>query len=788
MATPRISSSPYYRLSIPELSGGVNMRDGISLIQDNQLTDCRNVWYKNGTLRTRPGVMCDNHTDFEQDVVEFPEIADYKIYSNLKNFRVIDGITYFLTVFQYSNKLVFRYYSSPDHYFPVAIITEIPPEEFTCNIFQHNTDIYCFCSGYYENETTPYFIYKIVDKGEFDFAKPIRITDDLSAEDGGFYVPTVAVNCGTNGYCTGYDGGTMFEGYNLLGNKYKIYNSTVNKSRLKAKNTGEEQSHSMSYFFPFDKNALSLLPDLFAVTITDKDGKSTRHTVDMYDGKELSNSTVLFWESSAQDDGLCVMLFYVKEKQKLQIYFKKTPEVHVIENVFESDYLLNNMEIILPCVATKENYEKVLNMTVNDWYGGGTEGIYGGAHLFLAGNTKESEKALVVWSDLNKPLFFSENGYAYVGDKSQRVTAVEKQGESLIILKEREIYSTQYMSASTTIDAKNLENQSVVDITSAEVTFPMLQVHGFIGCDCPNTVQMCRNRLVWLHSDGKVYTLTNANQYNERSILEVSSMIERDLGAQAAASLRSALSADWEGNYVLVAGNRIYLMDYNSYGYANVSSYSKSDNAQLLIPWWIWDKPKYTHNTFIYDENVENRTVESLEKPIDIKAIVNVGNRLYMWALLEAACRGSGYFYLPELMYLEGNKDITPSFVVARNSYSMFYDRNKCEKNISSMLQTKFFDFGAPSIKKNVPKIEVTFGANGGVPINATVITEQGNDETNIVIQQPEAEEYSPQYYENHLIRPSSRANCRIGLKFESEGGLAVNAISLQYKQIGGLK
>ena len=42
-------------LSVPDLAGGINNRDGITDILDNQLNNAKNLWFKDGVLRTRPG-------------------------------------------------------------------------------------------------------------------------------------------------------------------------------------------------------------------------------------------------------------------------------------------------------------------------------------------------------------------------------------------------------------------------------------------------------------------------------------------------------------------------------------------------------------------------------------------------------------------------------------------------------------------------------------------------------------------------------------------------------------
>ena len=133
------------------------------------------------------------------------------------------------------------------------------------------------------------------------------------------------------------------------------------------------------------------------------------------------------------------------------------------------------------------------------------------------GNKDEDDKALVVWSSLNNPLYFPENNYAYVGDKSQGVTTFGRQGENLIIFKEKSTYYSYY-ATNDSITADDLINQTVIDYEANSVYFPMIQLNANIGCDCQNTVQLCRNRLVWANSDGNVYTLYSNNQYSERTI------------------------------------------------------------------------------------------------------------------------------------------------------------------------------------------------------------------------------------------------------------------------------
>ncbi len=779
--TPRINNKPFYKLTIPELSGGVNYRDGISHVLDNQLTDCNNVWYKNGLLRTRPSVTCTNEEEFDEKIVETDFLpagtSAKRLYIKKENFRVVNGKTYFLVVFQYNDKLVLRYYSDHQDFVHIADIDDLPQGEFTCNIFQHGADIYCFCSGYYDTDT-PYYIFKISETQSTE-----NWNDNFSVKrirDEDLYIPTIAMNCkpyieGDGAFGKAAFNGDMIEGYNLLGNVYKLIYSTA---RI------DEDSIQMRYVLAYDLHeSAEFAGKTVTAVITDKEGKEYTHSVTITDKTTTGKDTYDIEEKSPGDN------LYLGVKNDTLVFFTDKSGSK-IASITKDKYVLNNMVITVPCQNVKENYEKVLNMTFCEWFGGGSEGIYGGIHLFLGGNISDKEKALVCWSDFNRPLYFSESSYAYVGDKAQKVTAFGKQGEALIIFKERETYATQYSSRESVIDAAAVMGQSVIDVTAAEVTFPMIQVHGFIGCDCPHTVQLCRNRLVWAHSDRKIYTLVSADRWSERSIFEVSGMVEKKLFEFEPDDLKGALSADWEGHYILSARDKFFLMDYNSYGYANVSSFSKEDDAQLRIPWWIWDKPKYNMHTYHDAYPATESYIETEEKPLDILSMVTIGERLYMVVMLRASVDGGGSAYYPEIVLFggESQEDEIPDIFYSEHSMSQFKERKTVKKEIPFMVQTKLFDFGDPTIKKSVPRAEISFGANGGQPITVTITTDKGQSEQAVVVQGSSEDERQADFFDSVVIRNLVKQNNRIGYRFESTGNLLIDAFSVYYKQLEGAK
>jgi hypothetical protein len=766
---PRITNYAYNILTVPQLSGGVNLKDGVSFIEDNQLSDCLNVWNKDGVLSTRPGI---NYV--RENMQETSGNSGHqKLYSNPNIVKNVNGINYFLvaTWGDITEPLCFWLYpeSADKETKPQKMleITELPNELFSnINVFSYGEDIYCFIGGCYEKNE--YFIFRIYrSNGEWEYS---RITN----ED--IYAPLVMINCKPWATMEPVPPdseptvqGDFFEGYNLLSTKYRMKFTSFDKSRYANTTIPVDEWNSPAQYELLHKvEKGQKIKATITTPIFNSESQSFEGIVTVT--HEVDTSAVeigengYYWEiydaENPPKDNLVMgvigrmAVFYDISTQNVKIFTK---------DYYVSD---NNVEITAECSNSKENYEKVLNMTFSDWYGGGSKGLYGGIHLFMGGNTNENEKSLVVWSDLNKPLYFGENSYAYVGDKSQKVTAFGKQGEALIIFKEREIYSTKYISDDDVVSAEQITQQSVVDITAAEATFPMLQVHGYIGCDCPNTVQLCRNRLVWLNSSGKVYTLVSANQYTERSIYEVSDMIETELLKNGREALKFALSADWEGHYVLSVGNKIYLMDYNSSGYSHAYSYLKEKSAQVNIPWWIWQIPKYT---------IKDTETPEIKQEIIPKALISIGNNLFIPFYLE-----SDSYCIHKVLYFDGKTDNMPSL----------FDGQVSEKEslITSMFQTKFFDFGLPTVKKNVPKIEVLIGGNQGRPIIFKTITDTETDEENVVLTIDETNSLRAGYYQSTVIKPKNRMNYRIGLKCETDGEINVGAIILQFKRLGGMK
>lgn len=215
------------------------------------------------------------------------------------------------------------------------------------------------------------------------------------------------------------------------------------------------------------------------------------------------------------------------------------------------------------------------------WYGGTNSGYTGGTRLFVAGHPEF--KNVLRWSNVNDSTYFLENNFSYIGRDDEMITALNKQDGYLVVFKEHEMYALEY---TYTTDEKN----------NALVYFPVTPISPYIGCDCPDTIQLVANRLTWLSSDGKVYTLYSENSYSERNVRELSHHIENDLKKHSKAELQSAKSVDYDNNYFIFVGKTAYIWNYDMNPFYN---YTSSEQAQKKLAWFKWDFPypvEYAYN------------------------------------------------------------------------------------------------------------------------------------------------------------------------------------------------
>lgn len=772
---PKMAGRRSQTLTIPELSGGINLRDGASLIQDNQLLDSLNMYYEGGLLKTRPPL------NFLQNpnVSFLDNLNDFKVV-NVEGSAVISGIEYAVKGFIAGGKAYF-YGISLTRKKEVKRFGTITPDDncsiTNCVAFIFDGYIYCFCT-YSKDGSESYEIYKIDMLNRHE-------TNVLPVAEEEIYTPLVMTNCKPNSpehlaedtkEAMLDRGATQIEGYNLLSGYYKMEFSTVEED--------SEENTPMMYTLWYDAhNDGNFIGQTVTAKITDIEGNTYTHKV------TISKTNVKDGEWDLEQTSPGDNLYMGVNGRRLRFY--EGASNGSIKNLTPYDFVRNNMIVTAPCPHSDEDMKKIFGMSFAKWFGGEANGLYGGTRVFLGGNVNEKEKSLIAWCDLNNPLYFSENNYAYAGDKSSRVNAFGRQADKLIVFKDTEIYSVRYerMEGAT---ASDFINQSVLDMSASVAYFPITQLHGDIGCDCPDSVQLCRNRLVWMCSNGKVYTLVTNNQYSESNVYELSSMVENRLKLENREDLKNVVSCDYNGKYMLFVGSSVYAMDYNSYGFSHVYSYSKTEDANLHLPWWYWKLPldakedngaKLYNKVFAVDAGFDtayihmmaiNEIVEGAEKGIEreTKGFLNLG--FFDKSIKQDRVR--------EMIAAEdGGNSNYHDYVQEPTWYS--YD-------IDTMIKTKAFDFSSPSVSKSANSIDIVFGSNDGLPIKISYFTEkaEGLDETIFTINENVMSNLNNNYLQNRHFLPCVRFFGRLGMKLECKGQMAIDSITLNFRWLGGIR
>lgn len=709
MRYPMINRQPRREVNVPELSGGLNLRDSLTGIRDNQMTDCFNMWYKDGALRTRPTLQ---NTDWRVDIDK--QNSKVKTFCDITyNARILFGIS---SVDNNGKLQILFYWQGKTDASPV-FAGEICDENSTYSIdaspnyfvIEKGEILYCY--------TDKYKIFKC------EFRKNNTWSSVSSSE---LYVPTLLAHGKATNNGLSYTG-TMIEGYNLLTNSYKMIYSTVNFEDI------EDGVTWMRY--PFFSKLQDGVDTTVIAKLTTINGVVCEHKAVWTGGKELRCYENVDGETK---DGLYM---YVTG---YHLHFSTAKGTHNIATLKKDDYVDDNLEVQVICSNNNStNLKKVFRMTESIWFGGTANGISSGSRLFLCGNTETKEKSLVLWSALDNPLYFNENNFVYVGNKSESVVAFGRQGENLIIFKPNEMYYSYY-STSNNIDADDLINQTVVDYEASSVRFPIIQLSSGVGCDCPKTIQLCRNRLVWLNSNGKVCTLVSANQYSEMSVYIVSDMVDKRIKEYDDEKLKMATAHDLDGHYVLMIGCDAFVMDYNSYGYTHIYSYSKKEDANVLIPWYYWRF------------NVEGSNITFF------------GFRDFIFSIYDGSTEGNGQLKLC-ILCDEKNSSFT-------------------QEKTTCSFTTKLFDFSGGNYLKNVDRVSIGFGNNNGVPININFKTNLGCCGETVMLTDGHTSERDADYITIKNFYPTIRSVRNFGVEIECEGELVVDGLALQYKLLGSVK
>jgi len=194
----------------------------------------------------------------------------------------------------------------------------------------------------------------------------------------------------------------------------------------------------------------------------------------------------------------------------------------------------------------------------------------GGTRLLFTGNPDYEGRYYK--SEFQDPLYCASDNFETIGDGSSNITALLKMYGSLIIFTENSVYKMSYT------------------LNQDGAFFSTKQISDYVGCDCPETLQLIDNRVVFLNSQKGVFIVDSTDEAGEHNIKPLSGNVQKGeeygLSSIDAQDLKNASSADFDRKYMLFAAGRAYVWDYDKSAYYDSNSYSK---AQSRLCWYIYD-------------------------------------------------------------------------------------------------------------------------------------------------------------------------------------------------------
>lgn len=684
MQYPSMRGGAQYRVEIPQLSGGVNMSDLPTQVADNQLVALDNMWWHQGALRTRPGLK-----KFDKGYVPRSVLSCHYINDREAVCVDRDGNAYSIDTHRGGVEL------GGIDVGAAATVLAVKTE-------QDGDD----------EDSAPYLFF--VDDGRVYQGSA---EGTFSMKEAKPYVPWVTVERRLE---DGSPANVTYESFNMLTGDFRSSFST----------DGERTDFKMP-IEDLTKAAVTV-----AIRLYNSETRSMRTvsaTITPSFDRDYATATIQNIERTevfpdATDGGngtyaiACTFDWVLGEV---------TVRTRVTSNGAAYEYPLptvasNNIEVTAR--KTQEGQkETITGMTKAVWFGGARSGLGGGTRLFLTGNPKKTH--LVCWSDVNNPLYFPENNYFYVGDADQAVTAFGKQGDLLVIFKEHEVHCTQYVAGSS-FTSDDLISGNVTDIAALAAQFPLTPIHPSIGCDCPDTIRLVNNRLVWATSDAHVYMMPSVNQYSERNVRDITACVRRSLEQHGRETLAQAIAAEYKGYYMLVLPDgTAYALDVGNSAFQSYTYYASEKKANRALPWYVW--------SFAADGKT----------PL---AAVSTGDELCL--LLS-----DGVLYK-----LDGEDDDgTP---------------------IPCSFTTKLFDFGRSDKLKALREMNVRVGCAPNSCVRLSYMTEDATFEDIYRIEPTdERDVYDAGYIRSYRVTPNVNRARVFALRCDSDGAMAVEGIQMIY-------
>ena len=326
--------------------------------------------------------------------------------------------------------------------------------------------------------------------------------------------------------------------------------------------------------------------------------------------------------------------------------------------------------------------DELYNFTVCESFGGD---INGGTRVFFSGN--EAFKGRYRKSALQNPLYVAEDEYETFGDGCENVTAMKKMYGDLIVFTERSVFKMTYA------------------LLSDGPFFSVKRISTLTGCDCPYSVQLIDNKVVFANSQKGVFIVSSVEETGETNIKPISGNINKgDMGFLACESAvkTAAYSLDFDRKYMLFVGENAYIWDYDSTSFVDTGNYLASQNR---LKWYMYTGVK-GDIFFVVDRKVHSLTKNDSEvfcfsedAPCESECVFDTGSLAFGNAFGKKLLSGVEF-----LLKKKTPGDITISVYCDEAEYF-----------------TKSMDFTAKSKTKTRISLPIRHGYSYGVRLSSNV-------------------------------------------------------------------
>jgi hypothetical protein len=247
--------------------------------------------------------------------------------------------------------------------------------------------------------------------------------------------------------------------------------------------------------------------------------------------------------------------------------------------------------------------------------------------------------------------------------------------------------------------------------------------------------------LTWAHSTGAIYTLINQNQFSERNVRELSMHIRPLLQAEGD-NLKSALSADYKGQYIVFAGLNAYVWDYEQASLYNYSSSEKAQERLIFLKWVL---------------------------PIVPSAVFSEKNSLLLYAEVEVESQFAQRLFEFDDAETDQSMDATGDIEVP----------------ITTSFKTKLWDFGLTHIFKRILRLFFGIGSEYDFTATLAYTTDMGIMDSESTISNEGNFNKGDDVFVVHTNISKART---IQFDVETTTPIKLNSLQVEYSLLGEVK